>query len=53
MLDENVHVICSSIEEYIKDDQHCSYVLAQVQEEDFKAEKSMYGDIVICNRLRV
>ena len=53
MLDENVHVICSSIEEYIKYDQHSSYVLAQVQAEDFKAEKSMYGDIVICNRLRV
>ena len=53
MEDTNMHVICSSIEDYIKYDQHSSSVLAQVQAEDFKAEKSMYGDITLCKHINV
>ena len=47
MCDEDIHLTCSSIEEYIKYDHHCSLLLAQAEAEDMKALKGMYGETVL------
>ena len=47
MCEENKHLTCSSIEEYIKYDQHRSLLLAQAEAEDMKALKGMYGETVL------
>ena len=35
-----------TIEEYIRGDQHHSNILIQIQQEDLKAEKGMYGRVI-------
>ena len=51
MQNDNVYVVCSSIEDYVKYDQHRSQLVSQITAEDMKAEKRMYSDIVVCNRI--
>jgi hypothetical protein len=47
MHDGDNHITCSSIEESINGDQHCSWILAQAQSEDMKVVTGMYGDAVV------
>ena len=53
MDDDNKYIVCSSIEDYIQYDQHRSNLVMQVQEEDLKSQKDMYGTVIVCNRLKV
>ena len=36
-----------TIEEYIRGDQHRSNILTQIEQEDLKATKGMYGKIIL------
>jgi hypothetical protein len=47
------YLVCDSIEEYIRFEQHRSNVAQRVQEEDLKVEKIYYGNIISLHRLSV
>jgi len=45
------HIICDSVEEYIRYEQHRSNVLQQIYSEDMRVENRYYGQTVLLNRL--
>ena len=45
------YVLCDSIEEYMRYEQHRSYVAQQVQAEDMKVESKYYGSAVLLNHI--
>ena len=45
------YVICDSVEEYIRYEQHRSNVLQQIYSEDMRVENRYYGQTVLLNRL--
>ena len=51
--DMNLNVVCASIEDYVKCEQHRSYLISQVQAEDMKEERQLYGNVITCSRMTV
>jgi hypothetical protein len=45
------YVICDSIEEYMRYEQHRSHVVEQVTAEDMKVENKYYGNAILLNRI--
>ena len=46
---DDINVMCvvdEDIEEYIRGVQHRSNIVSQIQQEDLKAEKGMYGRVI-------
>jgi len=46
---DDINVMCvmdEDIEEYIQGVQHSSNIVSQIQQEDLKAEKGMYGRVI-------
>jgi hypothetical protein len=43
------YLVCGSIEEYVRYEQHRSNVTQQVLDEDMKGEKREYGNMVTVN----
>ena len=50
-LDAPDSVVCSSIEDYIKSEQHRSSLLTQIMAEDMKEEHKYYGNVVMGDRV--
>ena len=44
-------LVCNTIDEYIKYEQHCLNIVSQVKAEDMKAEKRYYGNVLLLNRM--
>ena len=51
MNEENKYVVCTSIEDYIRSEQHRSNINTQLVQEDLKGSKGLYGQVVTCNRV--
>ena len=48
-----VCVVCDTIEDYIRYEQHHLNVVNQVQTEDMKSENKYYGNVIQLNRMSV
>ncbi len=46
-------IMCDTIEDYIRYEQHSLNVVNQVQTEDMKSENKYYGNVIQLNRLNV
>ena len=45
------YLMCNTIEEYIKSEQHRLNIMSQIITEDMKTENTYYGNVVSLNRM--
>ena len=51
--EESMCVVCDTIEEYIRYEEHRLNVVNQITTEDMKAENKNYGNVIQLNRMSV
>ena len=44
-------LICDTIEDYIKYEQHCLNIISQITSEDMKSENKYYGNVIVLKRI--
>jgi hypothetical protein len=49
--DDATCLMCDTIDDYIKYEQHRLNVVNQVKAEDMKAENKLYGNVIVLNRM--